>query len=139
VSETNASASLVSRHVSSSRLTDKECRSTFAIVHLLVMDHDLMWSNDFEGEAFLDIGKLCGVHVDTLHESRTSDELKPIELTLTHPKGRRLVRARVSTRLVSSRLVVVDVRSRIMDVLEQRLNDKTAMEFVRRRRETENQ
>jgi hypothetical protein len=31
------------------------------------------------------------------------------------------------------------MRSRIIDVLEQRVSDKTATEFVRRRRETENQ
>lgn len=47
------------------------------------MDHDLMWSNDFEGEAFLEISKITGVNNDT----RALDELKPIELALTHPKG----------------------------------------------------
>jgi hypothetical protein len=31
------------------------------------------------------------------------------------------------------------MRSRIIEILEQRTNDKTAIEFVRRRRETENQ
>jgi hypothetical protein len=45
----------------------------------MVMDHDLMWSNDFEGEAFLEISKVIGI--------RTVDELRQIELALTHPKG----------------------------------------------------
>jgi len=36
-------------------------------------------------------------------------------------------------------LFVLVVRSRIIEVLEQRTNDKIAMEFVRQRRDTENQ
>jgi hypothetical protein len=49
------------------------------------MDHDLMWSNDFEGEAFLEIGKITGIN----HDNRALDELKQIELALTHPKGKK--------------------------------------------------
>lgn len=45
------------------------------------MDHDLVWSNDFEGEAFLQINKLPGV------DPEATNELKQIELALTHPKG----------------------------------------------------
>lgn len=52
-------------------------------IHFTVMDHDLMWSNDFEGEAFLDISKISGINND----NRPLDELKAIELALTHPKG----------------------------------------------------
>ena len=63
-----------------SRLTEKECTSG-GIIHFMVMDHDLMWSNDFEGEAFLEISKVIG--------NRTVDELKQIELALTHPKGQK--------------------------------------------------
>ncbi|CAF1066209.1 unnamed protein product [Adineta ricciae] len=96
------------------RLTEKECGLSGGIVHFVVMDHDLMWSNDFEGEAFLEISKITGVN----HDNRMVDELKQIELALTHPKV---------------------LRSRIIEILEQRINDKTAVEFVRRRRETENQ
>ncbi len=69
--------------IHSSRLTDKECNLLGGFVHFTVMDHDLMWSNDFEGEAFLEIGKITGVNNDT----RALDELKQIELALTHPKG----------------------------------------------------
>jgi len=53
------------------------------MVHFTVMDHDLMWSNDFEGEAFLEICKVTGINND----NRAFDELKQIELPLTHPKG----------------------------------------------------
>jgi hypothetical protein len=51
------------------------------------MDHDLMWSNDFEGEAFLEISKLPGIPNDTNNENRSFDELRQIEISLTHPKG----------------------------------------------------
>jgi len=66
-----------------SRLKDKECNLSGGIIHFTVMDHDLMWSNDFEGEAFLEIGKVIGFN----HDNRAFDELKQIELSLTHPKG----------------------------------------------------
>jgi hypothetical protein len=48
-----------------------------------------MWSNDFEGEAFLDISKLPGIHPELMNDTRAYDELKQIELALTHPKGER--------------------------------------------------
>jgi hypothetical protein len=51
------------------------------------MDHDLMWSNDFEGEAFLEISKLSGIPNESTNDNRPLDELKQIELSLTHPKG----------------------------------------------------
>ncbi|CAF0914776.1 unnamed protein product [Rotaria sordida] len=96
------------------RLTEKECNLSGGIVHFIVMDHDLMWSNDFEGEAFLEIWKITGINND----NRAVEELKQIELALTHPKV---------------------VRSRIIEILEQRITDKIAVDFVRRRREKENQ
>ncbi|CAF0890091.1 unnamed protein product [Rotaria sordida] len=100
------------------RLTEKECTLSGGFIHFIVMDHDLMWSNDFEGEAFLEISKLPGIPHDSTNDCRPLDELKKIELSLTHPKA---------------------VRSRIIEILEQRLSDKTAIEFVRQRREAENQ
>lgn len=100
------------------RLTEKECQGAGGIIHFVVMDHDLVWSNDFEGEAFLQINKLPGIFLEQSNENRVADEFKQVELALTHPKA---------------------VRSRIMDVLEYRTNDKIAMEFVRRRREEEKQ
>ncbi|CAF4554622.1 unnamed protein product [Rotaria sp. Silwood1] len=100
------------------RLTEKECTLSGGFIHFIVMDHDLMWSNDFEGEAFLEISKLPGIPNDSTNDCRSLDELKKIELPLTHPKA---------------------VRSRIIEILEQRVSDKTAIDFVRQRREAENQ
>ncbi|CAF4311057.1 unnamed protein product [Rotaria sp. Silwood2] len=100
------------------RLTEKECTLSGGFIHFTVMDHDLMWSNDFEGEAFLEILKLPGIPNDSTNDCRPLDELKKIELSLTHPKV---------------------VRSRIIEILEQRISDKTAIDFVRQRREAENQ
>ena len=57
------------------------------MIHFIVMDHDLMWSNDFEGEAFLEIAKLPGAINESNTENRSLDELKSIEIPLTHPKG----------------------------------------------------
>lgn len=71
-----------------SRLTEKEVNYCGGIIHFTVMDHDLMWSNDFEGEAFLEITKLPGVPHETVHDNRPFDELKQIELSLTHPKSK---------------------------------------------------
>ncbi|CAF1576139.1 unnamed protein product [Adineta ricciae] len=100
------------------RLTEKECNLSGGVIHFTVMDHDLMWSNDFEGEAFLDMSKVIGIPNESNSENRPLDELRQIELALTHPKA---------------------VRSRIIEILEIRTSDKVAAEFVRRRRETENQ
>ena len=73
--------------ICSSRLTEKEANVHGGIIHFTVMDHDLMWSNDFEGEAFLEIVKLPGIPHESAHDNRPFDELKQIELALTHPKG----------------------------------------------------
>ena len=43
-----------------------------------------MWSNDFEGEAFLEISNIRGINNN---DNRSLGELRQIELTLTHPKG----------------------------------------------------
>ena len=70
-----------------SRLIEKECNLFGGVIHFTVMDHDLMWSNDFEGEAFLEISKLPGIANDSTNDNRSFDELKQIEMPLTHPKG----------------------------------------------------
>lgn len=46
-----------------------------------------MWSNDFEGEAFLDMSKVIGIPNESNSENRPLDELRQIELALTHPKS----------------------------------------------------
>ncbi len=70
-----------------SRLTEKESNLSGGVIHFTVMDHDLMWSNDFEGEAFLEISKLSGIPNDSNNDNRPLDDLKQIEISLTHPKG----------------------------------------------------
>ena len=95
-----------------------------------------MWSNDFEGEAFLEILKLSGISNDSNNEIRSLEELKQIEISLTHPKGSN---KEYCIHFLDLFFLLLAVRSRIIEVLEQRISDKIAIEFVRRRRETENQ
>jgi len=119
------------------RLTEKECNLSGGFLHFTVMDHDLMWSNDFEGEAFLEMSKLAGMPSDSNNDNRLLDELKPIELSLTHPKG--CFTLFLFEKLSKFSFRILAVRSRIIEILEQRSSDKTAIEFVRQRREAENQ
>lgn len=122
--------------ICSSRFTEKEVNVHGGIIHFTVMDHDLMWSNDFEGEAFLEIAKLPGIPHESAHDNRPFDELKQIELALTHPKGSLQERFREKKIPL---VVFLAIPSRIIEILEQRATDKTAAEFVRQRRETESQ
>ena len=129
--------------MSSSRLTEKECSLPGGIIHFTVMDHDLMWSNDFEGEAFLEISKLSGIPNELNNDARSLEDLKQIELSLTHPKGRSRKRMSMDVRSTTHGflllLLLLAVPSRIIEILEQRSMDRVATDFVRRRREVENQ
>lgn len=58
------------------------------MIHLTVMDHDIVWTNDFEGEAFIElttVPRFKGESADTNYK-----ELKYSELTLIRPKGIKL-------------------------------------------------
>jgi hypothetical protein len=91
------------------------CLQQGNVLHFTVMDHDLMWSNDFEGEAFLELSSLPGVHETMSSEAYNS--LKYTELFLIHPKS---------------------YPSQIIDVLEYRsqfMDDKLAADFLKRRRD----
>ncbi|RNA33758.1 BAI1-associated 3 [Brachionus plicatilis] len=83
------------------------------VIHFTIMDHDIVWTNDFEGEAFLELNsvpRLKGESGDINYK-----ELKYSELMLIRPK---------------------DIPSRIIDVLEYRKDqDKTALEFLKERRD----
>ena len=70
--------------ISYSKVTNKLCLQNGNVIHFTVMDHDLMWSNDFEGEAFLDISTIPGVCGEL---SDGCNDLKHAELFLIHPKG----------------------------------------------------
>lgn len=58
------------------------------VIHFTVMDHDLVWTNDFEGEAFLELSSLPGLRGD-LGEGGYKD-LKYTELFLVRPKSKNL-------------------------------------------------
>lgn len=66
-------------------MPEKSCFQAGNVIHFTVMDHDLVWSNDFEGEAFLELQSLPGVRND-LGEGGYKD-LKYTELFLIRPKG----------------------------------------------------
>lgn len=94
------------------KIPQKSCYQPGNVIHFTVMDHDLVWSNDFEGEAFLELQSLPGVRND-LGEGGYKD-LKYTELFLIRPK---------------------DYPSKIMEVLEYRTHDKIATDFLKMRKE----
>ena len=69
----------------SSKIPEKLCLQSGNVIHFTVMDHDYVWTNDFEGEAFLELCSLPGVRGD-LGEGGYKD-LKYIELNLIRPKS----------------------------------------------------
>ena len=52
------------------------------------MDHDIVFSNDFEGEAFMDLNTVPGVRGDV--SERNYQDLKYIELCLIRPKSKKI-------------------------------------------------
>jgi hypothetical protein len=68
-----------------SKISEKMCLQKGNVINFTVMDHDLVWTNDFEGEAFLDLYSLPGIRTD-LGEGGYKD-LKYVELNLIRPKG----------------------------------------------------
>ncbi|VDK43292.1 unnamed protein product [Anisakis simplex] len=75
-----------------------------AIVHFVVMDHDFLRSNDFAGEAFLDLAEVPGIG------TAAGSALRQFNLILIHPSKRE----KPSTAVLSSRK-----------------DDKDAQDFVR--------
>ena len=71
----------------SSKIPEKLCLQSGGVLHFTVMDHDLLsWSNDFEGEGFLELAVLPGVKGD-IGEGAYKN-LKYTELNLIQPKGK---------------------------------------------------
>lgn len=71
----------------SSSVTLEQCRSEGAMILFTVMDHDVLTSNDFAGEAFLNLQTIPGVadnssSVDNFHGLKTQD------LNLMHQKNK---------------------------------------------------
>lgn len=63
-----------------------QCRTDGAMLAFTVMDHDVLTSNDFAGEAYLSLGSIPGVNsacnADNFHG------LKQLELALMHQKNK---------------------------------------------------
>ncbi|XP_076324975.1 BAI1-associated protein 3-like isoform X2 [Tachypleus tridentatus] len=82
------------------------CRRGGVAVCFVVMDHDVMTRNDFEGEAYLQLQVIPGVN------GQYVKDLKPTELCLMQPRE----------------------RNEIINALEVRSWDKTAQEFAKEQR-----
>jgi BAI1-associated protein 3 len=76
-----------------------------AMVHFIVMDHDFLRSNDFAGEAFLDLTEVPGFGT-----AGVSNTLRQFNLVLIHPQSN---------------------HQDAVAVLESRKEDKDAQEFVK--------
>ncbi|XP_030373043.1 BAI1-associated protein 3 [Scaptodrosophila lebanonensis] len=93
-------------------VTLEQCLTEGAMICFTVMDHDVLTANDFGGEAYLALGNIPGVadystSVDNFHG------LKQIELPLMQQK---------------------DKCNPILQILELRINDKQAQDFVRKQK-----
>ncbi|KAJ8895018.1 hypothetical protein PR048_000327 [Dryococelus australis] len=93
-------------------VTLEQCRADGAMILFTVMDHDVLTSNDFAGEAFLALGNIPGVadnnsSIDNFHG------LKAIDLILMHQKNK---------------------NHPILQTLETRLGDKVAQDFVKKQK-----
>lgn len=88
-----------------------QCEQQVALVYFAVMDHDIMLSNDFAGEAYLSLNTVPGVS-SHLAASEIS-HLKPTELILMRSKYK---------------------ENAILTTLEKRVWDKPAQEFAKKRK-----
>jgi hypothetical protein len=61
------------------------CLKEGTMIHFTVMDHDLVWTNDFEGEAFLELNSLPGLRGNL--DENDYKNLKYVELPLIRPKS----------------------------------------------------
>ena len=66
-----------------SQVLPSQCRHRGAMLVFTVMDHDLVFQNDFGGEAFLPLADVPGVNGE---EVSGFDALHVISLALIHPK-----------------------------------------------------
>ncbi|XP_037044605.1 BAI1-associated protein 3 isoform X2 [Bradysia coprophila] len=90
----------------------EQCSSESSMICFTVMDHDVLTANDFAGEAFLALGTIPGVadyntSVDNFHG------LKQVELPLMQQ---------------------TEKNHPILQILESRVGDKQAVDFVRKQR-----
>ncbi|EFN81951.1 BAI1-associated protein 3, partial [Harpegnathos saltator] len=91
----------------------EQCRDVNAMVLFTVMDHDVLTANDFAGEAFLGLSTIPGV-ADTNTSIDNFHGLKHQELPLMHQKNR---------------------NQPILQILETRIGDKMALDFVKKQKQ----
>ncbi len=72
-----------------SKIPKAMCLANGNVVHFTIMDHDIFMSNDFEGEACLELNQLPGIKTE-LNMSETNSPTV-FELFLTNPNGNRKV------------------------------------------------
>ena len=98
------------------------------------MDHDLLsWSNDFEGEGFLELAVLPGVKGD-IGEGAYKN-LKYTELNLIQPKSIFICLKDAFLNVKFINFFILAYPSKILEVLEYRTQDKLAVEFLKSRRD----
>lgn len=102
------------------------------MIAFTVMDHDVLTANDFAGEAFLGLNNIPGV-ADYSTSVENFHGLKQIDLPLMHQKDKcksiwtlELYEIELNQKLLSDHP--------ILQILESRINDKQAMEFVRKQK-----
>ncbi|XP_014672472.1 PREDICTED: BAI1-associated protein 3-like isoform X2 [Priapulus caudatus] len=97
-----------------------QCRHESAMVQFTVMDHDIMFANDFAGEAYFSLNGIPGLKGE---KAGGYSNLKQTQLILTQPKPREIIPKRKrKPSLVSGPF----------QVLELRTWDKDATEFVKK-------
>ncbi|XP_055611550.1 BAI1-associated protein 3 isoform X2 [Uranotaenia lowii] len=94
-------------------VTQEQCQAEAAMIVFTVMDHDVLTANDFAGEAFLALTNIPGVANHFGMNIENFDCVTQIDLPLLEMK---------------------DKTHPILQILEGRVNDKNAMEFVRKQK-----
>ncbi|XP_058835849.1 BAI1-associated protein 3 isoform X2 [Topomyia yanbarensis] len=94
-------------------ITQEQCQAEAAMIVFTVMDHDVLTANDFAGEAFLALTNIPGVASNFNMNIENFDCVAQIDLPLLEMK---------------------DKSHPILLILEGRVNDKNAMEFLRKQK-----
>ncbi|XP_055527055.1 BAI1-associated protein 3 isoform X1 [Wyeomyia smithii] len=94
-------------------ITQEQCHAEAAMIVFTVMDHDVLTANDFAGEAFLSLTNIPGVSSNFNMNIENFDCVAQIDLPLLEMK---------------------DKSHPILLILEGRVNDKNAMDFVRKQK-----
>lgn len=110
----------------------EQCSSESSMICFTVMDHDVLTANDFAGEAFLALGTIPGVadyntSVDNFHG------LKQVELPLMQQTEKSKTWL-IYCWCASYCLLIFIADHPILQILESRIGDKQAVDFVRKQR-----